>query len=172
MIWSSSMPTISIIDAFADLPDPRLDRTRLHSLSDVIVLTLCGVLCGVDNWVDLERFCRAKLKWFRTFLELPNGRPGAIITTTCHHLSDEFGVSISGTLGSASNLGGGEGDIRVEFERDARETLDTPVPDGPGSAVEDMVRVLRDGASPLVPGEEGIRCVRLAEDIYRAAGVR
>lgn len=75
MIWSSSMPTISIIDAFADLPDPRLDRTRLHSLSDVIVLTLCGVLCGVDNWVELERFCRAKLKWFRTFLELPNGIP-------------------------------------------------------------------------------------------------
>ena len=69
------MPTISIIDAFADLPDPRLDRTRLHSLSDVIVLTLCGVLCGVDNWVELERFCRARLKWFRTFLELPNGMP-------------------------------------------------------------------------------------------------
>ena len=32
-------------------------------------------MCGVDDWVELERFCRAKLKWFRTFLDLPNGVP-------------------------------------------------------------------------------------------------
>ena len=32
-------------------------------------------MCGVDNWVELERFCYAKLKWFRTFPELPNGVP-------------------------------------------------------------------------------------------------
>lgn len=69
------MPAISIIDAFAGLPDPRMDRTKRHSLPDILVLTLCGALCGVDNWVELEHFCRAKLKWFRTFLELPNGIP-------------------------------------------------------------------------------------------------
>ena len=32
-------------------------------------------LSGVDNWVELERFCNAKLKWFKTFLDLPNGIP-------------------------------------------------------------------------------------------------
>ena len=69
------MPALSIIDAFAELPDPRMDRTKRHSLSDILVLTLCGALCGVDNWVELEHFCGAKLKWFRTFLDLPNGIP-------------------------------------------------------------------------------------------------
>ena len=69
------MRPISIIEAFIDLPDPRIDRGKRHSLSDILVLTLCGALCGVDNWVELERFCGAKLKWFRTFLELPNGVP-------------------------------------------------------------------------------------------------
>ena len=69
------MPTLSIIDAFADLPDPRLDRTKRHQLSDILVITLCGAICGVDNWVEMERFGRAKEKWFRTFLDLPNGIP-------------------------------------------------------------------------------------------------
>ncbi len=69
------MPSLSIIEAFADLPDPRLDRTKLHKLSDIIVLTLCGAICGVDNWVEMERFGRAKKKWFQTFLDLPNGIP-------------------------------------------------------------------------------------------------
>ena len=69
------MPAISIIEAFADLPDARMDRSKRHSLSDIMVLALCGAPCAVDNWVELERFCRAKLKWFGTFLELPNGVP-------------------------------------------------------------------------------------------------
>jgi hypothetical protein len=69
------VPSISIVDAFAELPDPRIDRTKRHSLSDILVLTLCGASCGVDNWVELELFCGAKLKWFLTFLDLPNGIP-------------------------------------------------------------------------------------------------
>ena len=69
------MSSFSIIDAFADLPDPRLDRTKRHQLSDILVITLCGAICGVDNWVEMERFGRAKLKWFRSFLDLPNGIP-------------------------------------------------------------------------------------------------
>ncbi len=71
----ANMPYISIIDAFEGLPDPRLDRTKLHKLSDILVITLCGAICGVDNWVEMEHFGKAKLKWFRTFLDLPNGIP-------------------------------------------------------------------------------------------------
>lgn len=66
---------ITIIEAFEDLPDPRLDRTKRHKLMDILVITLCGAICGVDNWVEMQRFGLAKQKWFRTFLELPNGIP-------------------------------------------------------------------------------------------------
>jgi len=69
------MPHLSIIEAFGDLPDPRVDRTKRHKLSDILVLTLCGAICGVDNWVEMERFGRSKQKWLQTFLELPNGIP-------------------------------------------------------------------------------------------------
>jgi hypothetical protein len=33
------------------------------------------VICGAEDWVAIERFGQAKLEWFQTFLELPNGIP-------------------------------------------------------------------------------------------------
>lgn len=62
-----------ISDYFADLEDPRIDRTKLHKLIDIVVIAICAVICGADSWVDVEEFGNAKLDWFRTFLELPNG---------------------------------------------------------------------------------------------------
>jgi predicted transposase YbfD/YdcC len=60
---------------FGQLKDPRVERTKRHKLLDIIVITVCGVICGADDWVNLEIFGNAKLEWFKTFLELPNGIP-------------------------------------------------------------------------------------------------
>lgn len=65
----------SIEHHFADLDDPRIDRTRLHKLSDIVVIAICAVICGADSWVDVETFGNAKYEWFKQFLELPNGIP-------------------------------------------------------------------------------------------------
>lgn len=68
-------PLLGLADHFADLPDPRLERNKDHALLDIIVIAACGILAGADSWADVERFGRAKLDWFRTFLKLPNGIP-------------------------------------------------------------------------------------------------
>ncbi len=60
---------------FNELVDPRMDRTKLHSLGDILAITICAVICGADEWTEVELFGKARLKWFRTFLELPNGIP-------------------------------------------------------------------------------------------------
>ena len=39
---------------FGDLPLPRVDRTKRHELMDIVANTLCVVICGADNWVDIE----------------------------------------------------------------------------------------------------------------------
>src|SRR5215210_5705976 len=65
----------SLADHFVDLPDPRLDRHKQHALLDVIVIAVSAILAGCDSWVDVERFGRAKLDWFKKFLKLPNGIP-------------------------------------------------------------------------------------------------
>jgi predicted transposase YbfD/YdcC len=61
---------------FADLPDPRREtRNKLHKLEDIVMLTLCGVLCGDEDWVSIEDFGHENEAWLRQFLELPNGIP-------------------------------------------------------------------------------------------------
>jgi predicted transposase YbfD/YdcC len=65
----------SISEHFATLEDPRIDRTKQHALVDILVIAICGVVCGADTWVDIAEFGRAKQAWLKTFLELPNGIP-------------------------------------------------------------------------------------------------
>lgn len=61
---------------FADLPDPRRDtRNKLHKLVDIVMITLCAVLGGYEDWVSIEDFGYANEAWLRSFLELPNGIP-------------------------------------------------------------------------------------------------
>ena len=66
---------VSILDHFADLDDPRVERTRRHKLVDIIAIAICATICGADSWVHVDLFGRSKLEWFQTFLELPNGVP-------------------------------------------------------------------------------------------------
>lgn len=64
-----------VLRSFATLPDPRMKRTRKHELLDLLVIAICGVICGADGWAQLAEFGRAKRKWFVTFLALPHGIP-------------------------------------------------------------------------------------------------
>jgi DDE_Tnp_1-associated len=68
-------PTASTSDHFGSLEDPRIDRTKRHALLDIIVSAICAVICGADDWVEVELFGNAKLPWLKTFLGLPNGIP-------------------------------------------------------------------------------------------------
>jgi len=67
--------SVRFIDHFAQLPDPRVERTKLHSLSDILVITLCAVISGAEGWTDIAQYGRAKQEWLETFLDLPNGIP-------------------------------------------------------------------------------------------------
>jgi hypothetical protein len=48
------LPTIE--RHFGDLTDPRVDRTKLHALLNILVIALCAVIAGADNWEDVEEF--------------------------------------------------------------------------------------------------------------------
>ena len=65
----------TITEQFASLRDPRIERTKKHLLHDIVVLTICAVIAGADDWVNIARFARAKRKWFKSFLTLANGIP-------------------------------------------------------------------------------------------------
>jgi predicted transposase YbfD/YdcC len=65
----------SLWEHFYVLTDPRVERTRKHTLEDMLTVTICAVICGAESWTDIEAFGEAKEPWFRTFLALPHGIP-------------------------------------------------------------------------------------------------
>ena len=67
---------VATIEAyFGDLPDPRIERGKRHQLIEIIVIAICAVICGAENWPDVEAYGRTKTKWFKRFLKLENGIP-------------------------------------------------------------------------------------------------
>jgi predicted transposase YbfD/YdcC len=65
----------SLVAHFASLADPRLDRQKRHQLIDIVLIAICAVLAGANDWVAVESFGNAKQAWLARFLELPNGIP-------------------------------------------------------------------------------------------------
>jgi hypothetical protein len=68
-------PDSSLLENFADLKDPRVERTKKHKLIHIIAIAVCGVICGADSWVEIAYYREVKEVWLRQFLELPNGIP-------------------------------------------------------------------------------------------------
>jgi predicted transposase YbfD/YdcC len=65
----------SISRYFGDLPDPRIDRCKLHSLVDIVTIAICAVISNADGWEDIAAYGQAKEPLLRTFLPLTNGIP-------------------------------------------------------------------------------------------------
>jgi predicted transposase YbfD/YdcC len=68
-------PAAALIEHFAVLPDPRIERHKRHKLSDILVIAVCAVLCGAESFPAIEDFGQARYEWLKQFLELPGGIP-------------------------------------------------------------------------------------------------
>lgn len=66
---------LDFLEHFAALADPRQSVKVLYPLEEVLLLTLCAVLCGADGWVSVALFGKQKLEFLRRFLPFANGTP-------------------------------------------------------------------------------------------------
>ena len=57
------------------VPDPRVRRKPRHLLTDILVISICGVLSGCDGCVEIAEYGRRKAEFLGTILELPHGIP-------------------------------------------------------------------------------------------------
>jgi predicted transposase YbfD/YdcC len=66
-------------DSFEDfssgIPEHRVDRNKLHSISEILFLTLTAIICGCEGWRDIERFGRAKIEVLRRVFPFKYGIP-------------------------------------------------------------------------------------------------
>jgi predicted transposase YbfD/YdcC len=65
----------TLTEHFAALEDPRAEHLIEHSLIEIVLVAICGVICGAETWTDIELFGHERQDWLKQFLELKNGIP-------------------------------------------------------------------------------------------------
>lgn len=66
---------LRMAEVFVGIRDPRQAKKVEHSLVELLVVAVCGVLAGADDFVQIEEWAKEKLEWFRQYLKLENGIP-------------------------------------------------------------------------------------------------
>ena len=66
--------SVRLVDHFAELTDPR-QREVVYPLINVVVIAICAVICGADDFVAIAKFGRVKRDWLSRFLDLTAGIP-------------------------------------------------------------------------------------------------
>jgi hypothetical protein len=65
----------SFLEYFANLNDPRIERSKEHLLKDIRSIAILAIISAADGWVAIEAYGNAKYEWLKSFLELANGIP-------------------------------------------------------------------------------------------------
>ncbi|MFI5137812.1 MAG: transposase family protein [Sphingobacteriales bacterium] len=60
---------------FSTMKDYRLDRKQKHDILDIIAITNAAVVCGAEDWYEIEELAIVNESWFKTFFMLENGIP-------------------------------------------------------------------------------------------------
>jgi len=68
-------PAPVVYNSVEKVTDPRVDRGSNHDLLEMIFMALTASICEAEGWADIERFCNAKIRWFRRHIELEHGVP-------------------------------------------------------------------------------------------------
>jgi predicted transposase YbfD/YdcC len=66
---------LRLMDIFVGLRDPRQTKKVDHNLTELLVVSVCAVLAGADDFVEIEEWAKEKLDWFRQYLTLEHGIP-------------------------------------------------------------------------------------------------
>ena len=66
---------VGFLNFFLKLKDPRVDRTKLYSMEELLFLTICAVICNRCGWSEIELFGKMRLKILRKYLPYKNGAP-------------------------------------------------------------------------------------------------
>ncbi|MCR9290803.1 MAG: ISAs1 family transposase [Bacteroidetes bacterium] len=60
---------------FGGIPDPRKLQGLLHKLRDIMIIGILSVICGADDFTEMEEFGKSKESFLKNYLELKHGIP-------------------------------------------------------------------------------------------------
>ena len=70
---------LRLAEVFVGIRDPRQARKVEHDLVELLVIAVCGVLAGADDFVEIEEWAKEKFDWFRRYLRLEHGIAAATV---------------------------------------------------------------------------------------------
>jgi len=50
-------------------------KNKLHKLEDILMIVLCSLLSGINDWVGMEDFANDREDWFRSFFRTAEWHP-------------------------------------------------------------------------------------------------
>ena len=68
----------TFLEHFRNLKDPRINRKKLYPLDEILLVSICAVICGAEGWTDFVVFGNEKLEFLRTYLPFKNGIPSRL----------------------------------------------------------------------------------------------
>ncbi|PID63439.1 MAG: hypothetical protein CR974_01990 [Gammaproteobacteria bacterium] len=63
----------SLVEIFGEISDPRQEGKVKHNLVELLIVAVVAVLCGADNFVEIELWAKSRLDWLRKYLTLEHG---------------------------------------------------------------------------------------------------
>ena len=67
--------SLDFLDHFSNVDEPRIERTKIHGLTDILFICVAGTIAGCDGPTDIASFAETQLAWCRKFVKLKNGVP-------------------------------------------------------------------------------------------------
>lgn len=65
----------SLVKHLGNIFGPRVERTKKHQLTDILVIAILAIIAGAPGWEDIENYGISKQTWLEEFLALPNAIP-------------------------------------------------------------------------------------------------
>ena len=64
---------VSLAEAVSIIVDPQVAGRSTHDLAGMLVVAVCAMLCGADNFVEIHAWAEERLDWLRRFMKLEHG---------------------------------------------------------------------------------------------------
>lgn len=71
----SEQAIATIQEHFSSVEDPRVEFLVEHNLLEMIVIAICAVICGANDWVAVADWGETKVEWLKQYLKLEHGIP-------------------------------------------------------------------------------------------------
>ncbi len=67
-----------LFHCFLNIPDPRVRARCRYPLINILVITLCAILCGFNTWEGIADFGLSQTRWLNQFIDMTCGVPSPL----------------------------------------------------------------------------------------------